>query len=103
MFVHPVGFGICIKNKNKLISDVRISKNVAYPDNLSKQKVSPALTLFSRELTTALQNKHGGQAKGIWLFLKILNHCILQPLLTASASKGLKVREAAVFTSPYDI
>ena len=76
---------------------------MAYPDNLSKQKVSPALALFSNEMTTALKNEYGDEAKGTWAFLKMFNDYIIQPLLTVSTSKGLKVREAAVFISPNDV
>ena len=42
------------KNKDKLICNYRMSKNVACTDNLNKQKVPPALALFCNELTTAL-------------------------------------------------
>ena len=51
----------------------------------------------------ALQNECGDEAKETWMFLKRLNDCTMQPLLTVSTSKGLKAREAVVFTSPLDI
>ena len=51
-------------------------------------------------MIAALQNEHGDQAKEIWLFLEMLNNCAMQLLLTLSASKELKVREAAILTSP---
>ena len=50
---------VCVlyyKNKNKLISNMSINRNVMYRDNLSKQKVSLALALFSENLTTALRD-----------------------------------------------
>lgn len=46
------------KNKNKLISSMRMNRNIARIDNLSKQKASPALALFSENTTTALRDQH---------------------------------------------
>ena len=46
---------LCNKNKNELISSCRIHKNTVNPDSLAKQKVKPALALFSTELTKALE------------------------------------------------
>ena len=37
---------LCHKNKDKLVSNVRMNINVAHVDSISKQKVSPALNLF---------------------------------------------------------
>ena len=41
-----------------------MSKSVACVDSLSKQKVSPALALFSIEITTVLEFEYGNEAKG---------------------------------------
>lgn len=57
-------------NKDKLISNVRISRNVAHINNLSKQKVKPILALFSKELTTALQDEYREEANRIVNFLE---------------------------------
>ena len=59
--------------KKKLVSNVRMRRNVVHVDNLSKQKVSPALNLFRRTLTTALEDDHGDMAKGTWSFSRIFN------------------------------
>ena len=90
------------KNKSKLISNMRMNRNIACIDNLSKQKVSPALALFSENITTALRDQHGDQAKGTWEFLTFFNDYIIQPLLTISASKGCKIKSATVFMSAED-
>ena len=80
-----------------------MSRNVAYIDNLSKQKVYPALALFSREMTTPLEIEYGHEAKGTWSLLRMMNDYIMQPLLTASVSKGKKTSEAMIFSSPNDV
>ena len=41
-----------------------MNRNVAHISNLSKEKVSPSLALFSENLTTALKDEYGVQAKG---------------------------------------
>ena len=63
---------LCHKNKENLISNVRININVAHVDSLSKQKVSPTLALFDMNLTTGLKYEHEKVAKGTWSFLEIL-------------------------------
>ena len=70
---------------------------------MNKQKVPPVLALFCNELTTALQNEYGNEAKSTWSLLRIIIDYIIQPLLTITTSKGLKVKEAMVFTSLEDI
>ena len=57
---------LCHKSKEKLMSNVRIKRNVACADSLSKQKVSPELSLFDVNFTTALKDKHSETAKGTW-------------------------------------
>ena len=42
-------------------------------DNLSKQKVTSALDLFTRELTTGLEDEHGKAARVTWSFLRKMN------------------------------
>ena len=90
-------------NKDKLLSSIRMSKNVACVDNLSKQKVSPALSLFSRGMTTALEFEYGNEAKGKWSLIRMLNDYVMQPLLTISVSNLNKVKDSMVFSSPDDI
>ena len=80
-----------------------MQRNVAFIDNMSKQKVKPALALFSKDLTTALKDQHGNEAIGTYKFLEMFQDYIIQPLLTVSTSKGNKVKEATVFTSKDDI
>ena len=46
------------KNKHKLISNFRMSRNVAYVDNLRRKKLSPVLALFNKNLTVALENEY---------------------------------------------
>ena len=89
-------------NKDKLISSIRMSKNVAYIDNLIK-KVSHALTFFSIEMTMALEFEYGNEAKGTWSLLRMLNDYVMQLLLTVSISKGNKVKDSMVFSFPDDI
>ena len=91
------------ENKDKLVSNFRMQRNVAFIDNMSKQKVKPALALFSKDLTTALKDQHGNEAIGTCKFLEMFQDYTMQPLLTVSASKGNKVKEATVFTSKDDI
>ena len=74
------------KNKHKLISNLRMNINAAYVDNLSKQKVSPALALSEKNLTTALENEYGEKERGAWMFLRTINYYVMQPLLTISTS-----------------
>ena len=59
---------LCHKNENKMTSNVRMHKNVACVDNLSKLKVLPALALFTREMTTALEDECDGLASGRTIF-----------------------------------
>ena len=42
-------------------------------------------------------------AKGIWSFLRIFNDHMMQPLLTVSTSKGIKIKEALIFLCKEDI
>jgi len=51
------------KNKNKLVCSARINYNIIYPINLDKQKVSPALALFSIEIKSALRPEFSKKAK----------------------------------------
>lgn len=64
------------KNKGKIASSFRMSQNVAYVDNLNKQKVPPALALFSNELSAALEFEYGDAAKGAFELLKMFNNFI---------------------------
>ena len=70
---------------------------------MNKQKVPLTLALFCNELITVLQNEYSNEAKSTWSLLRIINNYIIQPQLTITTSKGLKVKEAIVFTSPKDI
>ena len=90
-------------SKDKIISSFRMNRNIAYADNLSKQKVSPALALLSRELTAALKKEFRDNAKGTHEFLKTMNDYVMQPLLTATTSKGYKIIEASVFNCKTDV
>ena len=94
---------LCHENKCKLTRNFRMNGNVTCIDNLSKQKVSPALALFDKNLTATLENEYGEKVKGTWMFLRTINDHVMQLLLTASTSKGLKIKEATIFTSPIDI
>ena len=76
-----------------------MNRNVVHVDNLSNQKVSPALALLDRKLTTALEHERGEKASGTCKFLKIVNDHATQLLLTVSMSKVLKAKEATVFSS----
>ena len=87
------------KNKDKLLSSVRVNKNTFNPDSLSKQKVQPALSLFSTELTKALRMEYGEQAKGTYRFLETFNKYIIQPLTVTDPNKGFLVPEAKPFFS----
>ena len=75
-----------------------MNRNAAYIENLSKQKVSPVLSLFDINLTTALENEYGEKARGTWWFLRTINDDAMQPLLTVKSSKGLTIKQATVFT-----
>ena len=77
---------------------MRIAKNVTLVDNLSKKKVPPTLALFAREMTTALEDEHKGLASGTSIFLKMINDCVIQPLLTVSISKGHEAKKAMVLS-----
>ena len=89
---------LCNKNKNELISSCRIHKNTVNPDSLAKQKVKPALALFSTELTKALELEHGEKAKGTCKFLAFMNKHIMQPLTTTDPNKGHLIPEAKPFS-----
>ena len=78
------------KNKYKLVRNFKMSRNDAYVDNLSKQKVSPALALSEKNLTTALENEYGEKERGAWMFLRTINYYVMQPLLTISTSNWKK-------------
>ena len=49
------------------MSNVRMSRNVDCIDDLSKQKLSPALALFAMNLTTALKMSMV-KKKELWIF-----------------------------------
>ena len=74
-------------NKDKLISSCRVKKNTVNPDNLSKQKVKPALALFSKELTKALETEFGEKAKGTYDFLAFINKHVMQTLITTDPKR----------------
>ena len=59
---------LCLKNKEKLMSNFRMNRNVACVGNLCKKKASPELALFDTKLTTALKDEHSKVAKGTWAF-----------------------------------
>ena len=46
-------------------------RNVAVIANMSKQKVKPALALFSKDLTSALKDEHRDKAQGTHEFLEM--------------------------------
>ena len=75
------------KNKDKLFSTYRMPRNVAHVESLNKQKVSPALALFSINLTSALEKEHGNAAEGACKLLRMMNDHVVQPLLTVSPQK----------------
>ena len=83
-------------DKDKFISNIRISCDVAYVDNSNKQKVKPTLALFSKELTTILQDEYGEEANEIINFLEFFPDHIIQPILTVSIAKGDKVKEGSM-------
>ena len=56
------------KSKEKLISKVRMCRNIACVDYLSRQKVSPTLSLFDMNLNTALKMILVKQKKELELF-----------------------------------
>ena len=78
-------------------------RNVACADSLKKQKVLPALALFSTNLTSALEKEYGNAAEGTCKLLRMMNDHVVQPLLTVSPQKGFKTKEAMVFSSVNDI
>ena len=45
-------------SKDKLISSTRMARNIAFTDYMSKQKVKPTITLYSKELTSVLNDKY---------------------------------------------
>ena len=83
-------------NKEKSVSDVRMSRNAACTENLSKQKVKHAIDLFSRNIASALEDECGKASSGTCNFLRMFDDDMMQPLLNVSATKGKKVKEAAV-------
>ena len=100
--------GICIikwikdlyhKNKDKLLSSVRVNKNTFNPDSISIQKVQLALSLFSTELTKALRIEYREQVKETHMFLETRNKYITQPLTITDSNKGFLVPEAKPFFS----
>ena len=93
---------LCHKNRDELLSSVRVNKNTFNPDSLSKQKVQPALGSFSTELIKALRMEHGEQAKGTCIFLETFNKYIMQPLTIADPNKVFLVPEAKPFFSSSD-
>ena len=56
------------KFKEELVVDVKITRQAAHPHNLEKQKVAPALLVFSDQVTAALKVNFGDQAKGTYEF-----------------------------------
>ena len=93
---------LCKINKDKLISSCRVHKNTVNPDNLSKQKVKPALALFSTELTKALECEFGEKAKGTYSFLNFINKHVIQLLITTDPNKYHLVPESKPFFSSTD-
>ena len=65
-----------------------------------QENLSPALSVFSREITTSLEFEHGNEAKGTLSLLRMLNDCATQPLIKVWISNGNKVKESMVFSSP---
>ena len=47
---------------------MKMTKNVAWVDDLNKQKFPPVLALFTREMTTALEDDCKGLASRISIF-----------------------------------
>ena len=45
-------------NKKKLVRNVRMNRNAAYVENVSKQKFSHVLALFDMNLTANLEKEH---------------------------------------------
>ena len=78
-------------------------RNVVYADSLSKQKVLPALALFSTNLASALEKEYGNAAEGAYKLLRMMNDYVVQPLLTTFLQKGFKIKELMVFSSANDI
>ena len=46
-----------------------------------------------------MEDTHGDSAKEAWSFLRMVNDCATQPLLTVSTSKGHTIKEALVLAS----
>ena len=57
------------KNKEKLISNVIMSRNSTCIDDLRNKKLSPELSLFDMNLSTALKDECGEAVKGTLAFL----------------------------------
>ena len=90
------------ETKGQLLNESNISPSVIKPTNLGKQAVSPALKLFSKELSDALDARYGNKVAGTTKFLRMINNHIIQPLTVTHADKGQLVKEAKVFTDPND-
>lgn len=88
---------LCNVNKNKLVSSVRLNKNAVVPSNLDKQKVAPALAIFSSEVTSALKLEFGEKAKRTHAFLEFFNNCIIQSLLLPTLKSVKKICAAFPF------
>ena len=67
------------------------------PDNISKQKEKAALAFFSAELTKALEEEFGEQAKGTHSFLAFIKKHVIQPLITTDPNKWHLVSESKYF------
>ena len=94
---------LCHERNEKLMPNVRMSRNISCVDNLSKKKVSSALSSLDKNLAAALKDEYGEGAKVTWAFLIFFNYHIIQPLLTVSTSKGIKIKEVITFIFSEDI
>ena len=81
------------------MSNIQTLKNIMHINNLSKQKVSPALTLFSREMTIDLEIECAKEVKGMQSLLLIIIDYVVQPSLNISISKGNKMCKVIIFIS----
>ena len=58
-------------NKENLASNMSLSRNITFINNLSKKKVKSTLALFSKELAPTLRDEHSLKADGTTNFLEI--------------------------------
>lgn len=109
---HSIEAGVCSmhlireshhENKHKLLCNVRISQETACPSNLGKQKVKPALKLFSKNLTAGSCDKFGESAKGTCAFLELIQNYAIQPLLRTNSCKHEYDLKAMPFKDVNDV